>query len=252
MHETPQTSTRELIFGIHPVLETLNAGKEIETVLVQRDVRNPQLLEIQQLCKTLSVPMQLVPLEKMNRVTRKNHQGVIAFMSAIQYASLDHIISECYRQGKNPFILVLDRVTDVRNFGGIVRTAECAGVDAIVVPERGKARIGGDAFKTSAGALSRVPICREKNLKDAIRFLKNNGLQVIACTEKAAFPLYKVDFTEPTAILAGSEEDGIQPEHLQQADLLAKIPLMGKIESLNVSVAVGVMLYEAVRQKIGQ
>jgi 23S rRNA (guanosine2251-2'-O)-methyltransferase len=190
-----------------------------------------------------------VPPEKLNRLTTKKHQGVIGFMAAIQYASLDHIISTAYSQGKDPFVLILDRVTDVRNFGAIARTAECFGVHALVVSARGGARIGGDAMKTSAGALSHIPVCREMSLTGAVHFLKSNGLSIVACTEKAEVSLIKTDMSGPLAIVLGSEEDGISEEVLQLCDQQAQIPMQGRIASLNVSVAAGIILYQATSQR---
>jgi 23S rRNA (guanosine2251-2'-O)-methyltransferase len=239
----------ELIFGVFPLIEAIKAGKEIDTVMVQRDLRSASVAELISLCTQHQIPVTKVPTEKLNRLTSKNHQGVAGFLSAVSFASLDHIISETFAKGKNPLILILDRVTDVRNFGGIVRTAECAGVNAIIVPDRGKARIGGDAFKTSAGALGYMPICREKNLKDTIKYLKNCGLQIVACTEKADTLLYDAPLDVPTAVIMGSEEDGILPEYLRTADILVQIPMFGRIGSLNVSVAGSIVLYEAVRQR---
>ncbi len=244
-----ETNAQEFIFGIHPITETIESGKEVDKVLIQKELKSEGLSELARLCNHYKIPVIRVPIEKMNRITRKNHQGVIAFISAISYASLENIISTTYENGKNPFILVLDRITDVRNFGAIVRTAECVGIDAIVIPDKNTARLGGDAFKTSAGALSRVPICRERNLKGTLTYLKNNGLQVIACTEKAEKLMYEIDYDIPLAILMGSEEDGISPECMHLCNEQVKIPMYGKIASLNVSVATGLVLYEAVRNK---
>jgi 23S rRNA (guanosine2251-2'-O)-methyltransferase len=247
--EREHHSSQEMIFGIHPIIETIESGKEIEKVLIQKELKNPSLIELASLCNRHKIPMVRVPIEKINRITKKAHQGVLAFVSAISYASLDNIISVAYEQGKNPFILVLDRITDVRNLGAIVRTAECVGIDAIVIPDKNTARLGSDAFKTSAGALSRVAICRERNLKGTLQYLKNNGLHIIGCTEKSDKIIYEVDYDSPLAIVMGSEEDGISPECLRMCDEQVKIPMYGKIGSLNVSVATGVILYEAVRKR---
>jgi 23S rRNA (guanosine2251-2'-O)-methyltransferase len=167
----------------------------------------------------------------------------------VRYASLQNLIDKAYAEGREPFFLILDRITDVRNFGAIARTAECAGLDAIVISEKGNAPVTADAMKTSAGALSHLPVCREHDLRKSLQILKDNGIQIIACTEKADDPLYQINFKIPTALLFGSEEDGISPELMKQANLLAKIPMKGKIESLNVSVAAGIAMYEAIRQK---
>jgi 23S rRNA (guanosine2251-2'-O)-methyltransferase len=251
--KSPQYSDKsadtDIVFGIHPIKEAILADKEIERVLVQKDLNNPDISELLRLCVARKIPFTVVPPERLNRITRKNHQGVIAFVASVMYASLDHVITQVFAEGKNPLILVLDHITDVRNFGAIVRTAECAGVHAIVIPDRGAARLGSDAYKTSAGALSIVPICREQNLYQALRYLQNSGLQIVACTEKCEDEMYKADLTVPMAILMGSEEDGIHKDHLKIADHIVKIPMFGKIGSLNVSVASAVLLYEAVRQR---
>jgi 23S rRNA (guanosine2251-2'-O)-methyltransferase len=247
MHTAPQE--KDIVFGIHPIQEAILADKEIERVLVQRGLRSPALAELLKICADRNIPFSQVPPEKLDRITRKAHQGVIAFITAVSYASLDHIVSQAFQEGKNCLLVMLDRITDVRNFGAIVRSAECAGVNAIIIPDKGGARLGGDAYKTSAGALSIMPICREPNLYNSIKYLKNSGLQVVACTEKAADLIYQADFSLPTVILMGSEEDGIQKEYLKLADYLVKIPMFGSISSLNVSVATGVILYEAVRQR---
>lgn len=244
-----QKKPTDFIYGTRAIIEAIEAGKEIDKLLVQRDLNNELSSELLKLCSERKIPFQRVPIEKLNRVTRKNHQGAIAFISPIQFASLDNIISEVYGSGGNPLLLILDRVTDVRNFGAIARTAECTGVHAIVIPSRGSAQVGSDAMKTSAGALNYIPLVRSMNLKETIREIQNNGIQIIACTEKAEGNLYTQDFTGPTALLMGSEEEGISPEYLKMVDHQAKLPMTGQIESLNVSVATGVFIYEAVRQR---
>lgn len=240
---------KDVIFGIRPVIEAIQAGKEIDKILVQKDQHSLLINELILLAGRHQIPVSRVPSEKLNKITRKTHQGVICFISAITYASLDHIISACFQKGKSPLVLVLDRITDVRNFGAIARTAECTGVDAIVIPSKGSAQITGDAVKTSAGALNFIPVCREENLKNAISFLKESGLQIVACTEKAEKNIYEGDYSVPTAFMLGSEEDGISPEYLKRADLSIKIPITGHIASLNVSVAAGMILSETLRQR---
>lgn len=242
-HRTPSA---DMVFGIQSVTETIRSGKEIERLLIQRELG---MNEIQKLATDLGIPYQKVPVEKLNRLTRKNHQGVICFVSPIRYAPLDNVMPQIYEDGQTPFLLMLDRVTDVRNFGAIARTAECAGIQAIVVPAKGGAQINADAMKTSSGALNYIAVCRENSLKEATTFLTDSGLQVVACTEKATDSIYDVDFTHPTVIIMGSEEDGISPELMNMVDRQVKIPLVGKVDSLNVSAAAAVILYEAVRQK---
>lgn len=239
-----------MIFGIRAIIEAINAEKEIDKLFVQKGLSNPLIKELIQTAKQYRIPISQVPIEKLNRFTRKNHQGAVAFISAVKYASLDNIIDQCYQKGKEPFILILDRVTDVRNFGAIARTAECAGIDAIVLPTRGSAAVNSDAMKTSAGALNYLPVCREENLKNTLNYLKESGIQIIACTEKTDTSIYDVNFKIPVAIMLGSEEDGISGEYLKLADQRGKIPMSGKIDSLNVSVSAAVAIYEAVRQKL--
>ncbi len=239
-------SKPDIVFGVQSVLETLKSTKEIEKILLQREFGHG---EVEKLAFERGIPVQRVPLEKLNRVTMKVHQGIIAFVSAVNYAKMSNVVADTFERGDVPLILVLDRITDVRNFGAISRTAECAGVNAIVVPARGAAQINADAMKTSSGALTHLPVCRENSLSQVISELQQSGVQVVACTEKATAELYDIDFSLPTAILMGSEEDGISENLLEQADFATKIPMIGKIGSLNVSVATGVILYEAVRQR---
>lgn len=239
-----------MIYGVRPVIEALQAGKEIEKVLVVTGLKSELFPELRKLLNEKDIPMQYVPVEKLNRVTRQNHQGVIAFVSPIDYEDYEQIIPALFDIGRNPLVLILDRITDVRNFGAIARTAECAGVDAIIVPSRGSALMGADAVKTSAGALFKIPVCRSVNLKDTIDYMKACGLQIVAATEKATDYHFQIDLTLPTAIMLGSEEDGVSPEYLKRCDQRVRIPMAGEIESLNVSVAAGVILFEAVKQRM--
>lgn len=240
---------KDFIFGTRAVIEALNAQKDIDKILINKEQNNELTKELLALAKAERVPVVRVPEAKLNRITRKNHQGVVAHISAIQYASLDNVIEECFSKGVAPLILVLDRITDVRNFGAIARTADCAGVHAIVLPEKGSAQINSDAVKTSAGALNFLPVCRVKNLYYTIKDLKKMGLTVISCTEKTERVMYDADYTGPTVIVMGSEEDGISSEIMGISDEFVSIPMFGNIESLNVSVASGVMIYEALRQR---
>ncbi len=242
-----------MIFGLRPIIEAMLAGKTLEKIFLQKSARNPMTDEILDLAKKAEVPVATVPVEKLNKLTRKNHQGAVALLSAISYSPLSEIVPSLFEQGKTPLLLVLDRITDVRNFGSIARNAECLGVDAIIIPSRGGAQINADAMKTSAGALNLVPVCREPNLKDTIDYLKDSGIQIVACTEKTEHQLTddsNLDFVGPTAIIMGSEEDGISPEYLKRADARVRIPLVGQIGSLNVSVATGIILYEVLRQRL--
>ncbi|HNV29499.1 MAG TPA: 23S rRNA (guanosine(2251)-2'-O)-methyltransferase RlmB [Cyclobacteriaceae bacterium] len=239
----------EMIFGTRAVMEAIKAKREIEKIFVQSGLNNDLIKELIQVAKANGVPFTFVPQEKLNRLSTKNHQGVICQLAAVQYANLENIIDKTYSEGREPFLLIVDRVTDVRNFGAIARTAECAGLDAIILGDSGNAPITGDAMKTSAGALSHLQVCRVKDMKKTIQFLKENGVQIIACTEKGNSMLYEINLNTPLALVMGSEEDGISPQLLKEADYLAKIPMKGKISSLNVSVAAGISIYEAIRQK---
>lgn len=238
-----------MIFGIRAVIEAVEAGKDIDKVLVKRELSGELFKELQEVLRTREIPMQKVPLERIDRITRKNHQGVVAFISAVTYQKLEQIIPFLYEQGKNPFIVVLDGITDVRNFGAIARTCEVAGVDAMAIPARNSVSVNADAIKTSAGALHSIPVCRENNLKEAVLFLKNSGIKVVAATEKAARNYTETDLSVPTAVVMGSEDEGVSPEILRVCDELVRIPQFGTIQSLNVSVAAGIMIYEVIRQR---
>lgn len=239
----------QMIFGIRSVIEAVKSGKDLESIYVQRGLAGPLFLELRSLLTDKQINYQQVPIEKLNRITRKNHQGVIGLISPVTYQNIENLIPEFYEKGETPLILILDGVTDVRNLGAIARTAECAGIHAIVVPTKGSAQINADAVKTSAGALFKIPVCRHDSLIKVVRFLRESGLQIVACTEKTDDYLYAVDYKAPTAIVMGSEEDGISNEILRTADHLAKIPMQGSISSLNVSVSAGIIIYEAVRQR---
>lgn len=238
-----------MIFGIRAVIEAAEAGKEIDKVLVKRELQGDLFKELSSVLSARNIPIQKVPIERIDRVTRKNHQGVVAFLSAITYEKIEDIIPFLYEQGKSPFILVLDGLTDVRNFGAIARTCEVAGIDAIVIPAKGSVTVNADAVKTSAGALMKIPVCKENNLNQALRFLKDSGLKIVAATEQASQFYTEIDYTGPTAIVMGAEDTGISNDNLRISDNLVKIPQFGTIGSLNVSVAAGVLIYEAIRQK---
>lgn len=242
--------TENLIYGTRAVIEAIRSGKEPERIFIQQGLNNPLTNELKTLLSKNKIVYQLVPVEKINRLTRANHQGVVCFISEINYFKIEEIVPTIFEEGKVPLLLILDRITDVRNFGAIVRSAECAGVDAVIIPSRGAAQVNADAVKTSAGALHRVKICRENNLKETIDYLKQSGIAVIACTEKTDELIYSADFKLPTAIVLGSEDEGISPEYLKRCDNKVKIPMSGKIASLNVSVASGIILFEVLRQRM--
>jgi 23S rRNA (guanosine2251-2'-O)-methyltransferase len=239
-----------MVFGIRAIIEAIKSGKEIESLYLQRGLTGGIILELRTLINDQEIGFQLVPIEKLNRLTTKNHQGAVAFISPISYDKIENIIPGIYEKGEVPLILILDGITDVRNFGAIARTAECAGVHALIVPAKGSAQINPDAIKTSAGALYKIPVCRHDSLFKTAKFLQESGLQLIACTEKTDDYLYQPDYTAPTAIVMGSEESGISVDLIRISDHLAKIPMYGEIESLNVSVSAGILLYEAVRQRL--
>ena len=193
--------------------------------------------------------IQRVPIERINRITRKNHQGVLAFLSAVSYHKLECLVPQLFENGKTPFVILLDGITDVRNFGALARTCECAGVDAIVIPERNSVTVNADAIKTSAGALHYIPVCKEKNLVNAVKYLRDSGYKIFGASEKAMVNYTEADYSVPVAMVLGAEDRGISPDVLRLCDVLVSIPQMGHINSLNVSVAGAIMMYEVVRQR---
>lgn len=239
----------DYIFGIRAVDEAIESGKTIDKLLVRRDLEGDLARDLQAKARQYGVLVQKVPVEKLNRITMKNHQGVIALMSAVRYHRLEHLVPQLYESVRTPFLMCLDGVTDTRNFGAIGRTADCAGVDGIVIPERNSASVTPDAMKTSAGALLYVPVCRERDILTAVRMLRDSGVKIVGATEKGARSYTDIDYTVPVAIVMGNEEHGISDEVIRQCDELAAIPMAGNIGSLNVSVAAGVMMYEVVRQR---
>lgn len=239
----------DFIFGLRPVIEAIEAGKTIDKIFVQNALQGEIVAELKKLLSKHGIRPNYVPVEKLNRFTRKNHQGVVAFISDIPFYKVEDIVPQLFEEGKTPLLLILDRLTDVRNFGAICRTAECVGVDAIIIPDKGAAPINSDAIKTSAGAIYNIKICKEKNLAHTVDFLQQSGIQVFSSTEKAQKLVYDVDFTEPCAIVMGNEETGISKEVLHHSDEKIKLPIEGKTQSLNVSVACGAMLYEVTRQR---
>jgi 23S rRNA (guanosine2251-2'-O)-methyltransferase len=246
----PVKSTTTFIFGFHPVMEALRTGKELEKVYLVKGLRNEAIPGLIGELREKRIPFQFVPVEKINRMTRKNHQGILAQVAEIEYNDIEKIIPGLYEAGKVPVILVLDRITDVRNMGAIARTAEGAGIHALVIPTGESAQINADAVKTSSGALHSLPVCRTESLVKTVTFLKESGLQVVAATEKAERLLYDADFTRPTTIILGSEDTGIERSLLSLSEVQVKIPLYGMIRSLNVSVAASILMYEVVRQRL--
>jgi 23S rRNA (guanosine2251-2'-O)-methyltransferase len=240
----------KMIFGTRAVIEAIAAGREIDRILVQKGLSNALYHELRKALRGDTVPIQFVPPEKLRKITDRNHQGVIAYVTEVHYHKTETLLPAVFEAGRIPLLLVLDKVTDVRNFGAIARSAACAGVDFIVVPSRGSAQVNADAVKTSAGALHHVKVCREDNLKSTLEYLHESGVQVVACHEKTDKLIYDLDLREPTALLMGGEESGISTEYVKRSQAQAKIPMSGGIASLNVSVAAGIALFEAVRQRL--
>ena len=244
-----QTEQNEMIFGVRAVIEAIQAGKEIDKILVKRDIQSELSKELFAVLKGTLIPVQRVPVERINRITRKNHQGVVAFISSITYQHTEDIVPTLFEEGKNPVFIMLDGVTDVRNFGAIARTCNCANVDAIIIPANNSVKVYADAIKTSAGALHTLPVCREKSLTATINYLKQCGFRIIAATEKGDYNYTKGNYTDPVCIIMGAEDKGVSYEHLALCDEWVKIPMLGNIESLNVSVAAGILIYEVIRQR---
>ncbi|MDR1154906.1 MAG: 23S rRNA (guanosine(2251)-2'-O)-methyltransferase RlmB [Bacteroidales bacterium] len=240
--------SQQMIFGLHPLMEAIDAGREISKVLLRKGLAGDMYRELLVSLRKHDIPSQVVPVEKLNRITRKNHQGVIAFVSPVEYVRIENLIPSLFENGENPFIIICEGITDTRNAGAIARTAECAGAHAILLPTKGSAMISADAVKTSAGALNHIAVCRTDNLRSTLVFLKNSGLKIIAATEKARDIYHQVDLTGPAALLLGAEDAGIPAEYLRMADVAVKIPVKGHVSSLNVSAAAAVLMYEMVKQ----
>ncbi|SFC82495.1 23S rRNA (guanosine(2251)-2'-O)-methyltransferase RlmB [Algibacter pectinivorans] len=238
------------IFGIRAIIEAVNAGETIDKVFLQKGERGELFGELESLLNKKSINKSYVPVEKLNRLTKNNHQGAVAQISPIEFHDMETLVTSVIESGKTPLFLLLDQLSDVRNFGAIIRTAECTGVNGIIIQKNGSAPVNGDTIKTSAGAVFKIPICKVDHIKDAVFYMQASGVKVIAATEKTNNTLYDVSFVEPCAIIMGSEGRGINPSTLKVVDTKAKLPLLGDIESLNVSVACGAFLYEVVRQRL--
>ncbi len=239
----------QVVYGLRPVIEAIESGRQIDKVLMQNGLSGDLANVLKTKIRQAGVPFQYVPTEKLNRMAEGNHQGVVALIAAIGYYSFIDLIPNMIEEGKSPLVVLLDHITDVRNMGAIARTAECAGVDALIVPDHGSAAINQNAIKTSSGALLRLPICRESNMKTVVNLAKQCGMQVVASTEKGSVYYREVDFSLPTMLIMGNEEHGISHELLKMSDIMAYLPVVGDVSSLNVSVAAGVMMYEALGQR---
>lgn len=240
---------QQLIYGLRPVMEAVDAGKQVDRVLIQSGLDGDLMMELKAKLRNNNVLVQYVPVEKLNKLTNANHQGVVATIAPVEYRKVMDLLPVLIEKGETPFLLLLDHITDVRNMGAIARTAECVGAHAIIVPDHGSAQLNEDAVKTSSGALLRLPICRESNLKTVINFAKQSGLQIVAATEKGATNYLDVDFRCPTLLVMGSEDTGISNDLLKLCDQRAKLPILGEVQSLNVSVAAAVFMYEMLRQR---
>ncbi|MDR1878953.1 MAG: 23S rRNA (guanosine(2251)-2'-O)-methyltransferase RlmB [Bacteroidales bacterium] len=240
----------DLIYGIRPVMEAINNNKDIDKIILQKGARGDNFKELFQLIRQYNIPFQYVPAERLSRYTRGNHQGVVCFMSSVVYQNIYDVLPLLYEEGKTPFLLLLDKITDVRNMGAIARSAACAGVDAIIVPSKHSSQLNEDAVKTSAGALHAIPVCRHDKLQDVLIYLKECGIELIACTEKGDSLFYQHEYSNPLCILMGSEDEGISEQYLSLCDKQVRIPIAGAIPSLNVSVATGIILFEVLKNRL--
>lgn len=240
----------EMIFGVRAVIEAIQAGKDIDKVLIKKDIQSDLSRDLFAALKGSLIPVQRVPVERLNRITCKNHQGVVAYVSAVTYQRTEDLVPYLFEQGKTPFFVMLDGITDVRNFGAIARTCECAAVDAVIIPAKNSVTVNADAVKTSAGALHTLPVCREQSLTDTLKYLKECGFRLVAATEKGDYNYTRGEYTGPLCLIMGAEDKGVAYEHLALCDEWVKIPMLGTIESLNVSVAAGILIYEAVKQRL--
>ena len=240
----------QYIYGIHAVIEAIEAGKDLDKIFLSKTLNNETAQEIMDRARELHVPVQRVPVQKIDRITRRNHQGVLAMLAAVTYYRLEDLVPKLFDDGENPFVVLLDGVTDVRNFGAVARTCECAGVSTIVIPDRESVSVNADAVKTSAGALNYLPVCREHNLVKAVKLLRDSGFKVVGTSDKSTTAYTMADYTGPVAIVLGAEDKGISPEIMKLCDTQVLIPEFGHINSLNVSVAGGIMIYEVVRQRL--
>ncbi|MBK6830107.1 MAG: 23S rRNA (guanosine(2251)-2'-O)-methyltransferase RlmB [Flavobacteriales bacterium] len=242
-------ASKDLVCGVWPVIEALRAGANVEKILLRREAGGDGIKEIRQLALDRGIPWQPVPVEKLDRLTKTEHQGVIALICQVEEQDLDEVITRAYELGETPLIIALDSVTDVRNLGAIARSAECFGAHALLVPKQGTARLGEDAVKSSAGALVRKPVCRVSRLTDGLRRAKDQGTRIVALSEKGAKALDEADLKGPLVVVMGAEDVGISDPVLRMADELVRIPMVGSIGSLNVSVATGIVLHAVLRQR---
>lgn len=238
------------VFGIRAIIEAIQSGTIIDKVFIQKDLNSDLMKELLRVIKQKNINFSYVPAEKLNKLSSKNHQGAVATISPISFVQIEELIETVLNKNDKPLFLILDQLSDARNFGAIIRTAECTGVDGIIIQKQGSAPVNGDTIKTSAGAVFNIPICKVDHIKDAIFHLQASGIKTVAATEKTDYNIYDIDFNTPVAIIMGSEDRGINPSVLKIVDEKAKLPMYGNIGSLNVSVACGAFLYEAIRQRL--
>lgn len=249
-NDSKKYSKDEFIFGVRAVIEAIRADRSLNKIFIQKGMNKDLFLELKEELKGHNFPLQFVPVEKLDAFTEDNHQGVVALVSPVSYYKIEELVEGLIEEDKKPFILVLDRITDVRNFGAIARTAECEGVDAILIPAKGSVQVNSDAIKTSAGALNRIKVCKTDNLKESLFYIQQCGVRLVACTEKASVPSYEANLRGSVAVIMGSEKDGITNDLIKMSDISCKIPMRGEIASLNVGVAAGMMMYEKLRQEL--
>ena len=245
----PRKEKKDVIFGIHPVLEAIKSEQELNKILIQKGIEKDLFRELKEVLAGKDYNIQFVPIQKLNKLTSGNHQGVVAYVTPIEYQNIEVLVDDWIAKEKKICILILDRITDVRNFGAIARSAECQGVDAILIPSKGSALVSSDAVRTSSGALSRIPVCKTDDLKNTLFYIQQSGIRLIACTEKSSLPLHEINLRGSVGIIMGSEENGITSDLINLSDVRAQIPMHGEIQSLNVGVATGIILYEKMRQE---
>lgn len=244
-----KTSTNNVIFGRHPIVEAVKSGVAFDKLILQKGVRGEFEKEIRQLSREFDIPLQVAPKERLRKWTTANHQGIIGLQSLITYQRLEDLLPFVYERSEVPLFVMLDGITDVRNLGAIARSAECAGAQGLIIPNRGSALINGEAIKTSAGALNRIPVCRESSLVNVVEYLQQSGVRVLVSDLKAKKMIYDLDMRGPIALVVGSEDTGISTGVAERADERFLIPQAGSTDSYNVSVAAGIMLYEVLRQR---
>jgi 23S rRNA (guanosine2251-2'-O)-methyltransferase len=246
----PNIDKDKLIYGRHPIMDAIENGASIDKIMLSQSLKGDYEKELRSICKERNIPLHVVPKDRISNVTQKNHQGVLGFLSFLEYQLIEDVFPLIYERGEVPLIMVLDSITDVRNMGAIARSAEAMGVHAMIIPFKKTAQINAEAMKTSAGALTKIPVCRTASLGNAIDYLLMNGLQVVAAELRGKDTLEELDLTLPTAIVMGSEDEGVRPHILRKATSWFKIPMMGTTDSFNVSVAAGIVLYETIRQRL--